>query len=181
MAIKERRNEKATTTGITFVIHPETESVSVGLFLRTIADMNRLILDIDYAITGETGKRRWVVSQLHSSSPSITVTPLLDKPEVAQAFVPGLRTITEGTEEPPAHFTEQALSDLKKMKHLFVGPDRAKWLDVYSNGDRPAIIQKGIELQADRILKAIYWNLGSIEGTLDYRFLNIITITKLRI
>ncbi|MCJ7743664.1 MAG: hypothetical protein MUO99_03790, partial [Dehalococcoidales bacterium] len=82
--------------GVTFVIHPEGESVSVALFLKTITDVDRIVRDVDYAVTHETGTRRWVILELHSSSPSITVAPVIDNPEIAEALVLGLKAIGLG-------------------------------------------------------------------------------------
>ncbi|MBI4303387.1 MAG: hypothetical protein HY665_03510 [Chloroflexi bacterium] len=153
--------------GLTFVIHPDGETISVNLFLRTIEDVDRLIRDVDYAVSKERGTRRWIIAALHSSAPTITLKPVLDNDEIVEAFVNGLRTITTGALEPPAHFTEQALDDLKRMRRLFVGQDRAKRLVFSSNGKESAAIEKGIDEKAERILRGGYWNLGSVEGTLE--------------
>ena len=152
---------------LTFVIHPDAESVSVRLFLKAIEDIDRLIRDVDYAVTKEKGTRRWIISGLHLSAPTITLKPILGNVEIVEALAHGLRIITTGTEEPPAYFTEQALDDLKRMRRLFTGRDRAKSLVFSSNGEEPAVIERDISEKADRILKGGYWNLGSLEGTLE--------------
>ena len=155
------------TSGMTFVIHPELKSVSVSLFLRTITDIDRLVREIDYAVTHETGRRRWVISKLQSSAPTITIAPVLGNGEIAEALVLGLRSITKGVDEPPTYFTEQSLDDLKRMRRLFIGKDRANRIVVSANGGEPAVIDREIEQKADRILREVFWNLGSIEGTLE--------------
>jgi len=152
---------------LTFIIRPDAESVSVRLFLKTIEDIDRVIRDVDYAVTREKGKRRWIIAGLSSSAPTVTVRPALENAEIVEAFVNGLRTITAGSLEPPAHFTEQALDDLKRMRHLFTGRDRAKSLEFSSNGEQHVVIEKDIGEKADRILKGGHWNLGSLEGTLE--------------
>lgn len=153
--------------GLTFAIQPDAESVSVKLFLKAIEDIDRLIRDVDYAITREKGVRRWIISELHLSTPTITISPTLDDYEIVDTIMHGVREITAGTLEPPAHFTEQVLDDLKRMRRLFRGKDRAKCLVVSSNGGEPAVIGIDIDEKADRILKGGYWNLGSLEGSLE--------------
>lgn len=153
--------------GLTFVIHPDAESVSIGLFLRTIEDIHRLIRDLDYSVTREKGKRRWVIAALHASAPTITVKPLLDNDEIAETLVHGLKIVAAGTTDPPEHFTEEILDDLRRMRRLFVGRDKANRVVLSSNGSESAVIQEDIDQKADRILKGGYWNLGSVEGTLD--------------
>ncbi len=152
---------------LTFVIHPDAESVSVRLFLKAIEDIDRIIRDVDYAVTREKGTRRWIISGLHSSTPTITLRPALDNAEIVEAVAHGLQTITTGTLEPPAYFTEQTLDDLKRMRRLFTGRDRAKSLELSSNGEKHAVIERDIGEKTDRILKGGYWNLGSLEGTLE--------------
>ncbi len=152
---------------LTFAIYPDAESVSLKLFLKAIEDIDRLIRDVDYAVTREKGTRRWIISELYSSTPTITLRPVVNNVEIVEAFVHGLRAITTGTLEPPPHFTEQALDDLKRMRRLFIGRDRAKRLVFSSNGEKSAVIERDIDEKTDRILKGGYWNLGSLEGTVE--------------
>lgn len=153
--------------GLTFAIYPDGESVSLGLFQKTIEDIQRLITDVDYAVTQERGARRWVISELRSSVPTITLRPLLENDETVEAIVKGVGVVTRGSLEPPAYFTEQALEDLKRMRRLFMGRDRAKHLEFSLNGRDKTIIWKDIADKVERILAGGYWNLGSIEGTLE--------------
>lgn len=151
---------------LTFTIYPDTESVSVRLFLKTIEDIDRLIRDVDYVITREKGRRRWIISEMHSSNLTITISPVLDEPATIDAIMNGVKRITAGTVEPPTHFTEQVLDDLKRMRRLFKGRDRAKRLVLSSNG-KESVVDRDIEEKTDRILKEGFWNLGSLEGNLE--------------
>ncbi len=151
---------------LTFAIYPDAESISVNLFLKAIEDIDRLIRDVDYAVTRERGGRRWVISELHSSVPTITLRPLLDNVEVVEAIVNGVHIVSQGATEPPAHFGEQALEDLIRMRRLFGGRDRAKRVEFRHNG-HVGVVEKDIGEKAQKILKGGYWNLGSLEGTLE--------------
>ena len=151
---------------LTFTIHPDTENVSVRLFLKTIEDIDRLIRDVDYVITREKGTRRWIISELHSSNPTITISPLLEEPATVEAIINGVQEITAGTVEPPTHFTEQVLEDLKRMRRLFRGRDRARRLVLSSMG-KETVVESDIDEKTNRILKEGYWNLGSLEGSLE--------------
>ncbi len=153
--------------GLTFVIHPDAESVSIGLFVKTIDHISRIIQDVDYAVTREKGIRRWVIAGLHCSAPTITVKPLLGDHDVVDTLVHGLKIVEAGTTEPPAFFTEQTLDDLKRMRRLFVGRDKAKRVVVSSNSTEAVTIRDDIDQKADRILKSGYSNLGSVEGILE--------------
>ena len=101
---------------LSFVIYPDTQAVSLELLLKSVEDVNRLVRDVDYAITRERTKRNWVVVELHSSNPTITIAPLLGDTESIDTIVNGLTLIMRGTEEPPPYFTEQVLDDLKRMR-----------------------------------------------------------------
>lgn len=152
---------------LTFAIYPDGEAVSIGLFEKTIQDIHRLVRDVDYAVTKERGIRRWIITQLHSSVPTITLQPLLDSGDTARVLMGGIRTVTLGSQEPPAYFTEQALEDLKRMRRLFTGRDRAKRLEVSHNHGESATIRDDIADKTEQILMGGYWNLGSIEGMLE--------------
>ncbi len=156
-----------TQAGLTFAIYPEGESVSLTLFRKSIEDIHRLITDVDYAVTREKGLRRWVVSELRSSIPTITLTPLLGNEETMEAIAKGLGLVAGGSSEPPAFFTEQALEDLRRMRRLFTGRDRARRLEFSRNGGEKTILWKDIGEKVEKILTGGYWNLGSLEGTLE--------------
>lgn len=152
--------------GLTFVIHPENQELSLGLFQKTIEDVHRLIRDVDYALTRERGPRRWVVQELHSSTPTITLRPLLENEELVEAIVNGVHIVSQGSLEPPAHFGEDALDDLIRMRRLFSGRDRVKRIEFCRNG-HVGVAERDIVDKAKKILKGGYWALGSIEGTLE--------------
>ena len=153
--------------GLTFVIHPEAQAASIDLFLKALDNIRRLLRDVDYAIHRERSSRRWVISQLRASSPSITMQPLLGDRETIDAIAVGIQAVTIGTDQPPQYFTEQALEDLKRMRRLFVGRDRARSIVVSVDEEETATIRQDIFEKASKILTSGYWNLGSLEGTLE--------------
>lgn len=153
--------------GLTFAINPQTQAASIDLFLKALEDIRRLLRDVDYAIHRERTGRRWIISDLHSSSPTVSVRPLLGDEEMVGAIAAGIREITTGTDQPPQYFTEQVLGDLKRMRRLFVGKDRATSIVVSIDSQETATIRQDISQKADRILTSGYWNLGSLEGTLE--------------
>ena len=153
--------------GLTFAVNPESEVASVDLFRRALEDINRLLLDANYAIRHERSVSSWIVRGLHSSSPTITVGSTLDDDEAVEAIGQGIKAITSGTDHPPNYFTEKELEDLKKMRRLFVGRDRARSITVSINGDNITEIEKDISTKVDRILTSGYSILGSLEGTLE--------------
>ena len=106
--------------GLTFAINPETQAASLDLFLKAVEDIRRLLRDVDYAIHRECTSRRWIISDLHSSSPTMSLRPLLGDEEMVGAIAAGIREITAGTDEPPQYFTEQVLGDLKRMRSSLV-------------------------------------------------------------
>ena len=150
-----------------FAINPQTESVSLDLFLKALDDIRRLLRDVDYAIHRERSSRRWIINQLHSTSPTVSVRPLLGDEETVDTIAEGIRAVTIGTDQPPQYFTEQALEDLKRMRRLFVGRDRAQSIVVSVDNEETAIIERDISEKASRILTSGYWNSGSLEGMLE--------------
>ena len=152
--------------GLTFTIYPESDFASVPLFLRAMEHISRLIRDVDFAMTRERAVRKWVIVEMHSSHPTITVRPVIGDDEVPQTIVTGLMLVESGTVEPPPHFTEQVLDDLRRWRTLFKGRDRAKSLTCSLNS-HSALLGEDIGRKAERILKGGYWNLGSVEGTLE--------------
>ena len=158
------------TSELAFVIYPETELASVDLLLNALDHIRRLLRDVDYAIYGGKFRPRWDVRSLHSSAPTITVKPgLLDErqPSSVHEICEGLRKVTSGIDYPPQFFTERALLNLKAMRRLFRGKDRAKSIVVLADGEQVASIGRDISTIADRILGSGYRNLGSLEGTLE--------------
>ena len=152
---------------LTFVIQPETQEASIDLFFKSLEDIRKLLRDVDYAIHRERTGRRWVINRLSSSAPTVTVRPLLDDEETVNIIASGIRAVTNGTDRPPQYFTEEVLQDLKHMRRLFTGRDKAKSIIVLANGHETATIRQDISDKAGRILTAGYRNLGSLEGTLE--------------
>ncbi len=153
--------------GLTFAIHPDGQSVSVELFYETIGAVHRLVQDVDYAVAKEWGVRRWVIEELRSSIPTITIRPLVDNVPTVKALLSGLQVVIHDSLEPPGYFTEEALQHLKGMQRLFSGRGRAKRLEFSENGSQKVIVTADIGAKVERILKGGYWNLGSLEGTLE--------------
>ena len=152
---------------LTFVIHSTDEFSSLALLVKSLEDIKRLIRHVDYAIYGRTPRESWMVQSLKSSAPTITLTPKREDRRAVAIIGDGLRLVTGGTDHPPPHFTEPAFQDLKKMRRLFRGHDRAKSVSVLVDDQKTATIRENIDKQADRILAAGYHNLGSLEGRLD--------------
>ena len=152
---------------LTFVINPEGQSASFGLLLKSLEDIGRLLRDVDRAVYGAKSENQWLVSNLTSSAPTITVQPTLNGYEAAEAVGAGLRAVTAGTDQPPRYFSEEALMHLQKMRRLFGGRSRAKSIAVFVSGNQTATIGRDISEKVDRILAAGYRNLGSLEGTLE--------------
>ena len=150
-----------------FAIHPDAESTSVGLFIKALENIHRLLRDVDYAVTHERTRRGWVISELSSSVPAVTVRPLLGRTETVDAIANGLRMVTNGATEPPEHFTEDALDDLRLMRRLFRGRDRARSIEVSIDNERAATIREDIFQKVGTILASGYSNLGSLEGRLE--------------
>ena len=104
--------------GLTFTINPDAQAASVELFVKALGDISRLLRDVDYAVSRERSSRRWVIEQLHSSAPTVTVQPILGDPDTVFIIAEGIRSVTGGTSEPPQYFTEDALNDLRRMRRL---------------------------------------------------------------
>lgn len=152
---------------LTFVINPDDETASIGLLLKSLEDIRRLLRDVDRAIYGSKSQHDWAVRKLTSSAPTITVKPDLNGQEAAEAIGNGLRAVTIGTNQPPQYFSEQVLVDLAKMRRLFAGKRKARSVAVFMNGQQMATIQPDISEKVNRILTAGYRNIGSLQGTLE--------------
>lgn len=162
-------NQKGKPEGLTFIINPETEHASVDLLLHSVQDIVRLLRRIDDAIHGPRHQHKWIVRELRSSAPTITVeeTPL-NGVRSAEVIGQGLRTLTSGTDEPPQHFTVPVLENLAKMNRLFTGTGaRAKSIDVLVSGDLVATIEEDISEKVKRVVSSGYRGKGSVEGTLE--------------
>ena len=152
---------------LNFTIYPENESASLRLFVKAVQRIQSLIRDVDYAVTQERSDRRWVISQLHSSAPTVAVRPLLDDTQTVNAIQQGVRLVTGGVDSPPDYFTEKVLEDLKSMRSLFSGKDRAKHITVSVDHGQAATIQADISDKVERILSSGNESLAAVEGRLE--------------
>lgn len=153
--------------GLTFVINPESDVVSLDLFRRAVDDINRLLQDANYAIRREKSPKHWTIKSLHSSAPTITVDSPLGDYEAISAITRGIKQVTDGTDRPPDFFTERELENLKRMRRLFRGKDRAHSITVTVDDGQTAEIGSDISEKVDQILSAGYSNLGSLVGNLE--------------
>ena len=152
---------------LTFAIYPEAETISLSLLLRTIQYVKRIVQDVDYAVTQEK-KRRWIVTKLQSTTPKITIKPVLDGSETIDTFGSGLETVMAGQQtDPPPRFSADALDHLKGMKGLFTWKkDRANRV-VFTSDGREVTVDQRIGERVERIERGTYAVLGSMEGMLD--------------
>lgn len=162
-----------TTTGmpdqLTFVIDPTDEFSSLDLLVKSLEDIKRLLRDVDYAVYGRGSRyeQEWMVTNIKSSAPTITLAPKPERRQSVQIVGTGLKSISEGIDYPPEHFTETSLEDLKKMRRLFQGKGCARTVSVLMDDEFIASIDQNIEKQADRVLSGAYHNLGSLQGRLE--------------
>ena len=152
---------------LTFVIESQYELVSFSLLSKSLQDIIRVLRGVDRAMYGSKSKHEWMVSKLSSSAPTITVQPDRKGRQAAKAVSVGLSAVTDGTDRPPEHFSEEALVSLQKMRRLFVGKDKAQSITVSLNGQSVATIQRDISEKVNRILDVGYTNIGTLEGTLE--------------
>ncbi|HLG68915.1 MAG TPA: hypothetical protein VK009_00680 [Chloroflexota bacterium] len=154
---------------LTFALYPgEIGVVPLPLFLNAVADVQRLLIDVAYAVTRDKYKGRWIVTNLHSSAPTVTLRATSEGPETMDTLSAGLQSVVSGeAKEPPIGFTVDALADLKKMHRLFWGKERAQRLVFSRDGSEIAAINRNINRQVEQILRQTYTVLGSLEGTLE--------------
>lgn len=152
---------------ITFVVHPENEAASVDLFLKSVEDVTRLLKEVDFVVTKERSKRKWVITRLHASAPTVTISPIVDG-RTLDVVVEGLQLLSANdVTEPPPHFTADVLKDVKKMSRLFRGRDKAKGLSFHVNGSKVATVDGRTREKVDRILRTTVDVFGSLEGELE--------------
>ena len=123
--------------------------------------------DVDYAIHHEKTARRWIIREIHTSAPTVTVEPLLGDERTVATIAEGVRVVASGADAPPDYFTEEALLDLRRMRRLFVGRDRARSIVVSRDSHLAATIDEDISSKTDRILRGGFRNLGYLEGDLE--------------
>ena len=160
--------------GLTFQINPEGETVSLDLFVRTLEDVRKLVIEVDYAVNHERSGKRWAITELHSSAPTFTIVPVEQTVRLGSgieesigAIVAGISAISDGADCPPQYFTEDVLQRLMKMGRHFRGEDKANSILVSTDGYEPTAITGNIGDRVDRILDSGHWGLGSLEGRLE--------------
>ena len=154
--------------GLKFTINPEHEAVSLDLFVRAWGDLRRLLDDLSYALYRERNGRHWVIRELHGSEPTVSVNLLPGDVASVAAVARGIGEVAAGTERSPEFFTEASLEDLRRMRRLFRGRDRAHSIVVALDGAPVATIQEDIGDKAGRILAGGYWRPGYVEGPLKF-------------
>jgi hypothetical protein len=153
---------------LTFSIHPDAETISLALLGKAIEDVRKLVRDIDYAVTRERFGRRWIVTALRSTNPTITIRPIVDGAETIDVIGAGLRLVTMSPGiEPPPYFSADALDDLKGMRRLFRGRERARRVVFSADEAEVATVDSRISERVERIQRGTYVLLSSLEGTLD--------------
>ena len=152
---------------LTFVINSADEFSSFNLLFKSLEDIKRLLRDIDYALYRRKPDAEWIVHSIRSSAPTITLTPDRVDKQAVGVIGEGLRMVTEGTDQPPQHFTEPVFEDLKKMRRLFRGRGKAQSMSVLMDDEKTATIREDIAQLADRILSSGYHNLSSLQGKLE--------------
>ena len=154
--------------GLTFQIHPEGETTSLDLFVRTLEDVRKLLIEVDYAVNRERSGKRWAITHLRSSAPTFTIGPSnADLREPMDAVVAGIGEIGRGVDRPPQYFTEDVLERLLKMRRHFRGQGGANSISISSNGHEPVAVTRDTGDQVRKILNTGYWSLGSLEGHLE--------------
>ena len=154
---------------LTFVIQPNDEFSSFDLLVKSLEDIKRVLRHVDYAMYGRISRRQqeWAVHSIRSSAPTITLVPRREDRRAVGIVAEGLRILTEGTDQPPPHFTEPVLEGVKGMSRLFRGRSCARALNVLVDDEHVASIGQDIAEQTDRVLSAGHRNLGSLQGRLE--------------
>ena len=164
--------------GLTFQIQPEGETASLDLFVRVLEDVRKLVIEVDYAVNRERSGKRWAVTRLHSSAPTFTISPADADLRATDAIFAGIGEISQGTDSPPQHFTEDVLVRLLRMRRHFRGQGGANYISVSANGREPVRVTREIGEKVSRILDAGYSSLGALEGRLEaVNFHNRLTFT----
>ena len=154
--------------GLTFQIRTEGETTSLDLFVRTLEDVRKLLIEVDYAVNRERSGKRWAITHLRSSAPTFTIGPAhTDLREPMDAVVSGIGEIGRGIDRPPQYFTEDVLERLLKMRRHFRGQGGANSISISSNGHEPVAVTRNTGERVSKILEAGYWSLGSLEGRLE--------------
>lgn len=156
---------------LTFAIVPPKgeHDLTLGAFFRSVGSIRRLIGDVDWAVEGRRRQGRWLVERLESSAPTVTIRPASDGAQTVEAIASGLHLLTRADElrEPPPYFSDFALRDLQDMGSLFRGREAVARIDVARGTAPVGTLDPSIEPRVERIYRAGYTMLGSVEGRLD--------------
>ncbi len=159
---------------LTWEIEPETEILYFDALVRSVAKLQKLVEDVDFAVTRERKGRPWVVTGLHASTPTISIAPAINGTESVAAVKEGVRILTafEDPTSPPRYFSEDALDDLMAMRSLFTKRNkyRVRRISLKESPEARtsiAIIQEDVRQKVERVTRGSYSLLGSLEGTLE--------------
>ncbi len=158
---------------LTWEIHPGTQTLYLKALVEAIAKLQKLVQDVDFAVTRERRGRPWIVTGLHSTTPTISIAPAIDGTDSVSAVKEGVRILTASEEpaSPPRYFSEEALDDLIAMRSLFT--NRKYQVDKIVLKESPeartpiATIQQDVKQKVERVTRGSYALLGSLEGTLE--------------
>lgn len=151
-----------------FELYGDAEAVYYDALIKALADVQRLVRDVDWDVTREATGRRWIVKRLHSSTPTIAIRPAIDGAETLEVLQRGLETVIDPAgRELPSSFSESALQDLRRMGRLFKSKTKLRKLAFNSDGQEIATVTNTIPNKVDFILSRGFSEYGSIEGVLE--------------
>lgn len=155
---------------ITFRLEPKGPELSLPALIGSLQHLQRLVRDVDFAVTREPKGRVWMVEHIVASAPEITLRPSSDGAATVAALADGLRMIANdrALHVPPPNFDERSLKTLAGAAALFRGPTAIHRIVVKTLG--VALAEIGLETveRVARVLKARgAVVLGSIEGPLE--------------
>jgi hypothetical protein len=153
---------------LTFRLVPKGQTLNLEKFIRGLTLIQRMLTEVDYAVTRKTAGR-WTVKKLQSSAPTITLQAPPKSIPAVPIFKAGIRELATNKRltAPPASFTEKALRDLADTRHLFAGRQGMRELEIESGGEEVATVQPDTIDRVQSILLGGYYMLGSIEGSLE--------------
>ena len=157
---------------LTFAIVADNGKVTLDALHGSVERVRKLVHDVDGVVTQRRSRvhRAWYITDFHSSSPTITITPASDGTDsgerAARAVVTGIAWVnTPGQRTPPPHFSERELEDLRSLRQLRGrGVSR---IDFECGQKAAQVLPSRVEEQVDRILRAGDTEYGSLEGELD--------------
>ena len=149
-----------------FVINPSESAAPFSLLVKSLDNIQKVLRAVDRTVNGAHSDNEWIVRNLASSAPTIALEAT-NNGFASRVFCDGIKQVVEGTDQPPAWYSEQALVALKRTNRLFSGRRKARSMDVFLDNRPVATIELGIAHKVDRILATDDSNLGSLEGTLE--------------